>query len=542
MYYYMEGIAPAGQAGEEMNVKTWTVPDLIDLEFFLSRDGEQDDASVVKRDRRIYLLAVEPRIPPGTASEGSFRRWAIRLWLEERRKLYRQQQGRDAALPGDVFAESRSVLAAIIGLAGLIAGAGVALPLLVYTGREPVNVSVYLGVLVFLQILGLLMMARFFFLKTSLSAARKYSLVYTVLSRLLEKTAARLARSAMNTVSGEKREDLSMLSGTVRSMYATYGHVLFWPIFSLVQLFSVMFNVGAIGVTLIRVMTADLAFGWQSTLQMSPESVHTLVRVMAAPWSWLLGGYAYPNLEQIEGSRIVLKEGIATLATSSLVSWWPFLVAAVAFYGLLPRLVLLGISLAGKRKALARLDFSHASCDRLVMRMQVPTLSTQGLQGSPGLSDMIRAKPETSAEPFPRRYVDAAVLISEDIYRRCDKGELERRLKALLGWGFAYLFPIAGETGEDKSSLDDAVKNHSSDGGGVVLIQEAWQPPIVEIIHVIRELRKRGGDDMKIAVLLVGKPDEKTIFTPVKAVDKDVWSRVLAGLGDPHLRVVAVEE
>ena len=255
-----------------------------------------------------------------------------------------------------------------------------------------------------------------------------------------------------------------------------------------------------------------------------------------------MGGYAYPSLEQIEGSRIVLKEGIATLATSSLVSWWPFLVAAVAFYGLLPRLVLLGIALAGKRKALARLDFSHASCDRLVMRMQVPTLSTQGLQGSPGLSDMIRAKPETSAEPFPRRYVDAAVLISEDIYRRCDKGELERRLKALLGWGFAYLFPIAGETGEDKSSLDDAVKNHSSDGGGVVLIQEAWQPPIVEIIHVIRELRKRGGDDMKIAVLLVGKPDEKTIFTPVKAVDKDVWSRVLAGLGDPHLRVVAVEE
>lgn len=538
----MKGIAPAGWPGEEMNVNNWTIPDLIDLEFFLSRDGEKDDSSVVKRDRRIYLLAVEPRIPPETVPTGEFRRRAIRIWLEERRKLFHQRRGREAALPGDAFTESRSILAVIIAVAGLFAGAGVAMSLLVYTGKEPVNVSVYLGVLVILQILGLLMMARYFFLKTSLNAARKYSLVYTVLSRLIEKLAARLARSAAAAVSGEKREDLGEISGTVRSMYGVYGHVLFWPVFSLVQLFSVLFNVGAIGATLIRVTTADLAFGWQSTLQMSPESVHTLVRVLAAPWSWLMGGYAYPSLEQIEGSRIVLKEGIATLATTSLVSWWPFLAAAVAFYGLLPRLVFLGVALAGKRRSLARLDFSHASCDRLLMRMQVPTLSTQAMQGSSGMSDAIRAEGKISPGPFPQGYIDAAVFVSEDIYRRCDRSELERHLKSLLGWGLAYLFPLAGELTADRSSLDEAVKNHSSDGGGVVLIQEAWQPPIAEIVRVIRELRKRGGKDMKIAVLLIGKPVEATIFTPVKAVDRDVWSRVLAGLGDPHLRVVAIGE
>ena len=525
-----------------MNVKTWTIPELIDLEYFLSRDEEQDDSSAAKRDRRIYLLAVEPRIPPEEAGTGGSRRRAIRIWLEERRKLYRKQQGRDAALPGEVFFEARSILAAIIGIIGLLAGAGAAFSLLVYTGEEPVNVSIYLGVLVFLQILGLLMMARFLFLKTSLNAVRKYSLVYTLMSRLLEKMAVRLARSAMASVSGGRKAEAGEISGTVRSMYGVYGNVLFWPVFSLVQLFGVLFNVGAVGATLVRVLTADLAFGWQSTLQMSPESVHTLVRVLAAPWSWLLGEYAYPSLAQIEGSRIVLKEGIASLPTESLVSWWPFLVAAVVFYGLLPRLVFLGASLAGKRRSLARLDFMHASCERLMMRMQSPTVSTQGLPGSAGLSDTPLVEAKIELEPFPLKHTDAAVLVSEDIYRRCDRADLERHLKSLLGWGFAYLFPIAGELTEDRSSIDAAVQTHSANGGAAVLIQEAWQPPIIEIIRVIRELRARGGKEMRIAVLLIGKPDAATIFTPVKPVDKDIWSKVLTSLGDPYLRVVAVGE
>jgi hypothetical protein len=525
-----------------MNVETWTIADLIDLEYFLSRDEEQDDSSAVKRDRRIYLLAVEPRISPEEVSTGGFRRRAVRIWLEERRKLYRKQQGRDAALPGNVFFEARSILAALIGIIGLFAGAGAAFSLLVYTGEEPVNVSAYLGILVFLQILGLLMMARFIFLKTSLNAVRRYSLVYTLMSRLLERMAVRLARSALASVSGGKRTEAGEISGTVRGMYGVYGRVLFWPVFSLVQLFGVLFNAGAIGATLIRVMTADLAFGWQSTLQMSSQSVHTLVRVLAAPWSWLLGQYAHPSLAQIEGSRIVLKEGIAPLSTASLVSWWPFLVAAVVFYGLLPRLVFLGVSLAGKRRSLTRLDFTHASCERLMMRMQSPTVSTQGLPGPSGLSGAQLAEAKVEFEPFSLKHTDAAVLVPEDIYRRCDRGDLEQHLKSLLGWGFAYLFPVTGEMMEDRSSIDAAVQIHSANGGAAVLIQEAWQPPIIEIIRVVRELRARGGKEMRIAVLLIGKPGAGTIFTPVKPTDREIWSRVLASLGDPYLRVVAVGE
>jgi hypothetical protein len=130
--------------------------------------------------------------------------------------------------------------------------------------------------------------------------------------------------------------------------------------------------------------------------------------------------------------------------------------------------------------------------------------------------------------------------VSEDIYRRCDRPELQSHLKSLLGWGFAYLFPIAGELTADRACIDEAVDLHSADGGAVVLVQEAWQPPIVEIVRIISELRKRGGRDMRIGVLLIGKPGGDTIFTPVKPADKDMWIKVLAMLGDPYLRVVAV--
>ena len=529
-----------GVMREETNVKTWRVPDIVDLEFFLAQDSRQDDSSAAGRDRRIYLLAVEPRISPETGSGREFRRRAIRIWLEERRKIHRKRQSRDALLPGETFAEARSVLALIVGLAGLLTGSGVAFSLLIYTGRDPVNVSVYLGVLVFLQILGLIMMARFLVLKTSMNVLRRYSLIYALLGGMLERMTDRLSRGAAGAVPGERRMSAGELSGTLKGMYGVYGRVLFWPVFSLVQLFGVLFNVGAIGATLIRVLTRDLAFGWQTTLQLGPEGVHTLVRVLALPWSWLLGETAYPRLEQIEGSRIVLKEGIASLSTGNLVSWWPFLVAAVAFYGLLPRLVLLAGAMIGGRRSLARLDFSHASCEELLVRMQSPTLSTQGLQPREGLSDLPRKAPDAQPPQLSGVRVEAAVLVSEDIYRRCNRPELESHLRSLLGWGFAYLFPLAGEFTADKASIDDAVDLHSADGGAVVLVQEAWQPPIVEIVRIISELRKRGGRDMRIAVLLIGKPESETIFTPVKAVDKDTWTKVLAMLGDPYLRVVAV--
>ncbi len=100
--------------------------------------------------------------------------------------------------------------------------------------------------------------------------------------------------------------------------------------------FSLAFSLGTLGTTFFRVMVSDMAFGWQSTLLTSSNTVHDLVSAMAWPWAgWLPAGLAYPGIEQIEGSRIILKEGISVLTTGDLVSWWPFLCLGIVFYALI---------------------------------------------------------------------------------------------------------------------------------------------------------------------------------------------------------------
>ncbi|MBW1718378.1 MAG: DUF2868 domain-containing protein [Deltaproteobacteria bacterium] len=120
--------------------------------------------------------------------------------------------------------------------------------------------------------------------------------------------------------------------GLVKGKRQVYGSLFYWPVFMLAQIFMIGFNLGVLAATLLKVTGADIAFGWQSTVQVSTEWVFELVRAVALPWSWFVPAeIAYPSLSRITGSHMVLKDGIYSLATEDLVSWWPFLCLAVFF-------------------------------------------------------------------------------------------------------------------------------------------------------------------------------------------------------------------
>ena len=517
-------------------MERWTVSDLIDLEYFLSTEGRSGDASERSRDRRIFLEAVEPRLGIASPASPTFRRGALRIWLHERKTVHRAERPH-SVLPGEVFRESRGLLRIMVAIVGLASGAALAFSLLFYSGKTAVNVSLYLGVLVFFQILTLLLMFRFFFFKTSLGTLRRYSLLYSVLSGALERIVTRTMHSAMSRLEGRDRDDLKAASGLVRGVYGIYGRVLFWPFFAMVQVFGVMFNVGAIGATLIRIFTSDLAFGWQSTVQMSAEAIHTLVSILAIPWAWILGPYATPSLEQIEGSRMVLKEGLSTLATGNLVSWWPFLVAALICYGLLPRVVLLLIAAAGERRALAKVRFSHAGCDAVLLRMFSPEVSTLGVPDSVSPSPLVKPEAESPAAAY-LSYIDSVVMVPEDILNRDVREEIDQHLGRHLGWKLTRLLTVSGSIAKDRPAIEAAVKTLSGDERAVVLIQEAWLPPIAETLELIRAIRASGGKAMPIALLLIGKPAPGTFLTPARPVDKAIWEKTVASLADPFLTAI----
>ncbi|GBC60608.1 DUF2868 domain-containing protein [Desulfonema ishimotonii] len=440
----------------------WQLKDIIDLEYFLHESGEgegseSDRAAERQRDREIYLRRIQPRTEAGGPPD---RRFMLRAWLEERRAAEKAPPAPEVFLPGEAFDEIYRIALWIFVFLGIFSGAGVAFSLLTYTGHEPLNVSVYLGTLVFLQIAWLLMLLSLLALRMINRRFLNRSLIYTLLSRLLIRLILRFRGKALRGVSGDRRERLRAAVGLMRGKQRIYGFLLYCPAFILAQIFGVGFNVGALGATLLRVMGADLAFGWQSTLQVSAQAVHEMVRWIALPWSWLVpASVAYPSPEQIEGSHMILKDGIYHLATRDLVSWWPFLCFAVLFYGLLPRMLLLLSGLISRNRALSKLAFTHSACDRLIHRLETPGVRTEGRpSAAPPVSPpetppppAADTPPVTADEVWERGLI---ALVPDDIFDACQDRELALVLDRAMGFRLREKVRIGEDYEGDVAVLD----------------------------------------------------------------------------------------
>jgi hypothetical protein len=75
----------------------------------------------------------------------------------------------------------------------------------------------------------------------------------------------------------------------------------------------------------------------------------------------------------------------------------------------------------------------------------------------------------------------------------------------------------------------------------LVVLAEGFEAPTREARGFVQKLRAAGAADRPIVVALVDS-DERGRFTAPTADDLRVWTRQLAGLGDPYLRVEALVE
>ena len=521
---------------------TWRYKDLIDLEYFFHVDEPVDESArknAERRDREIYIRHILPRLAPGTSAP---RRWIIREWLERRRASLKYEAP-EALLPGEAYDEMYRLLALAAIIFGVMSGGGLAFSLLRYAGTRPVNVSVYLSLLVGTQLLLIVLLAVGALVRLLFRRKPPFSLLYALFSSLLVTLMLRIKRRTARRMSGRGRSSLEAIFGLIRGKRRIYGTLFYWPFFTLAQVFGISFNAGVLGATLLRVLGTDIAFGWQSSILFSAEMVYEAAKTIALPWSWLLPpGIAHPTLAQIEGSHMILKDGIYHLATQDLVSWWPFLCLAVLFYGLIPRLLLFAACILFKSRALTGLDFSHSRSDQLVHRMETPRLDTEGetlperLEDSsaPAIAPTAPLK-EADGAPPDRRLV---ALIPDDIFEECPRDELE----ALTWKVFGFRIREAVRMGDDDTA-DGALPArlakaaHENGRADFFILKEAWQPPIREDLAFIRELRQAVGDRSRIQMGLIGKPSPETIFTRVAEEDWNIWHQKIASLGDPYLRL-----
>ncbi|MBK1648678.1 DUF2868 domain-containing protein [Rhabdochromatium marinum] len=382
-FFRTTALSAESSQGDTAPFPRWEVPDLIDFDYYVEADehAEQDTLverqSLAKRDRSIYLERVKPHIQAAEHT-AEHRRSALRLWLAECRRT--EDPALRPLLPGASFARGQRVVTILLTVLGLITGGAVASALLQYDGVRPVNVSWFLFVLVFLQLglagftLGAWFMRRS---KSMQQALRDVSLLAHLIRPLFSRVAQWIQRHRLGQMPPEVRERAKSRQGLLQSHFSLYGPASYLPMLIPVQAFGIGFNLGAILVTLLLVWFSDLAFGWGSALNVDPAVIYHLTKAVAWPWSDLFGeGVGYPTLAEVAGTRINLKDPLYLLNAEHLRAWRWFLLLALICYGLLPRLLLLGLSAFSQRQALNRLPFTHQRTQALYTRLVTPELDT----------------------------------------------------------------------------------------------------------------------------------------------------------------------
>ncbi len=423
---------------------------------------------------------------------------------------------------------------------GIVVGLTGGFSFFTYTGTTPVNVFHFLLIFVVSQmaLVGFLLGA--LFLRSLLPELTIPSFYALLLRRMMGKIVAFFHKQWLRTVTAEKRSSVNHAFGIFKARSTIYGSVFYWPIFALSQLFAIGFNIGLLAATLIKISTSDLAFGWQSTMQFSAEAIHRGVMFAASPWSWFIPqANSYPTLAEIEGSRIILKEGIYHLTTENLIAWWPFLVFSLLFYGLFVRLTLFLLGKLMEHRSLHHLKLDTPACLALIRRMQTPLVTTQAapeLKKTASVDNPeVMQQPPSGSVPHLTAQV---VLIPDDIYPLCPPEKLE---PILQNRGFtiaeAHRFMVSYE--EDQQLKQFLTERVWQPGEGIFILMEGWMVPLVDFLTYLKELRNCLPENNIIHLGLVGRPDT-TIFTPAAATDLTIWRQKIEALGDPYLSIFSL--
>ena len=226
------------------------------------------------------------------------------------------------------------------------------------------------------------------------------------------------------------------------------------------------------------------------------------------------------------------------LTTLNLISWWPFLCFALLSYGLLPRIVLLLLAVYRQRKALTELRLDQAVFDRLLVRMQTPLVSSQAAPETQQGPDLTELNPGVEDTDHPPR-TGALLFVPDDIFDRCPEAELNRVLTE-SGNFLVKKIRFAEDYAADQDILKGLAASEGIKGHAILILMEAWMPPITDFISFLHNLRQVSPRTTLIRIGLIGRPAGGTIFTPVEPGNLKIWQQKMASLGDPYLAVETI--
>lgn len=513
---------------------------VVDIRYWLHEDASRPIAQRHQRDRALAL--VEPALDP-VAVDGKPhndkpridkpRAQAARVvaWWQ---RLAAEPSPQRTALVARIRLALRGA-PVLLGLLGAALGAGAASAGLAYDGSHPVNLIAVLMLLVGLP--GVFLLLTLLLLPGRLPGLGwlQQLLASLNLGQWLTRWLSYKITTGGETVSGRDALGLDALSGWRASRSAT-ARVGKWLMLAISQAFTIGFFVGALGALFALVSFTDLAFGWSTTLELSPQTLVGWVQTSAAPWAaWL--PQAAPNAELILQSQYFRAAGAPEHA-QQLGGWWPYLVMCLLIYGLLPRLLLLLLSHWRLTTATQHLLLHDPQVGALLDRLQTPWVERS------------ISAPETDigigvAQP------PARVALPEGRY-------------ALVIWNqVAAPLPISAWLRHLRVNLDPStlqLSGHRAASEGltgfteqlaqvqhVVVVTKAWEPPLLELHDLLIALAALLQPVGRVMVLplslaLVGRlaTDADPVgqeFAPnqLGAVDERIWRQSIAALNNPKI-------
>ena len=457
-------------------IVSWKIADVLDFEWLLADDGELDQAALRSRDRALsaQVLAPDRRQQARSRSEIF---WA---WLQARRSELAE------TLPGEYFLTAWQLLVVLSALTGVGLGMSVAAALLLaYTGEEPVNVGWFFACTVGIQWLILLASLLIWFLRRTTHLFENFRPLRNLLAGLLWSLSA-----ALQQLPGEQRQRVRARLMGIRRKSEVF-QLLVWPLLMITQIFGVFFNVGVL-VALLLPLGRDVAFGWQSTLKTSPETVYRLVSSIAGPWSFL--PQPHPTREDVLQSRFSYSEGIHSLSLPAMTSWWPFLFYATIFYGFLVRIGLLVWCAVGLRAALRGFSFNHAGHNALFRRLTGPVI-----QGH--LETAKLEVPESFTSVDHKTSGVCLALIASEL--EIPESEVELGLST-LGWQLSRpILPLRIDDPSGNAAALDRIVREASSLAGIAVLIGARRTPIRAIALMLQRIARAAGVNIEVLVLLV---------------------------------------
>jgi len=279
---------------------------------------------------------------------------------------------------------------------------------------------------------------------------------------------------------------------------------------------------------LYLVTVSDLAFGWYSTLDISNESMTKNLQLIAVPWKQILP-MAVPGPELVEISRFYrLETALRSGSTEAgqLGTWWIYILMCLLIYGLLPRLIALIAYGIRYDRVVAQGLLASQGASQVLARMRSPLVSTQSETQDKKQTDS-DYHPTLKSRPLGRALPCIVVEWSEA------KSDDKRALKK-AGIDAIRFYSAGGhQTPGDDLKVVRNIADHKPQG--VAIITKSWEPPLLELVDFIEEIRSKVGEQCTIVLLLL--PMHQSTVTPQQLLG---WDAVVSSLDDAALYVEAL--